>query len=285
MSLTNRNNRMKRNNISLHSPVGRATAGVLAVSTDKKRAPMPQHQRAAPDSAQPADPACDSCPVRAFDLFREISDHRASTLLRGIGHLVYPPRSEVYARGDQSSFVYVVRSGLVKLSHFSPTGEERIVRILRSGETVGLEALFLDPHHCTATALIESRLCRVPVALLEQLEAEVPDFHRHLMREFQRSLSASEAVLTQLSTGPARGRVARLLVFLAHKEADGCVCTLISREDMGSILGITPESASRVVADLRRGGIVGRCEGGECTCNIDALRAIARGSEQSATNP
>jgi CRP/FNR family transcriptional regulator len=238
---------------------------------------MSHSQKAAPHPPQPVESGCQTCPVRAFDLFREISDLRASALMDGIDHIVCPPRATVYARGDRSSFVYVVRSGLIKLSHFSPTGEERIVRILKTADTIGLEALFMDPHHCTATALIESRLCRVPVPLLEQLEAEVPDFHRHLLQEFQRSLNASEAVLTELSTGPARGRVARLLVFLARSEADACICTLISREDMGAILAITPESASRVIAGFRRAGIVGRCKGGECACDFDRLVEIARG--------
>lgn len=239
---------------------------------------MPHPQKASPVPVQqPVDAGCDACPVRAVDMFQGISKHLAATLMDDIDHLVCPPRSTVYVRGETSPFVYVVRSGLIKLSHHSTAGEERIVRILKSGDTMGLEALFMDPHHCTATAIVEAHLCRVPVPLLEQLEQDVPDFHRHLLREFQRSLNASEAVLTELSTGAARERVARLLVFLAKKEEDAWLCTLIGRDDMGAILAIAPESASRVIAELRRSGIVGRCKGGVSACDLDRLVEIARG--------
>lgn len=221
---------------------------------------------------------CSVCPVRALDLFVGIDAPRAEALLQGIDHFICAPRAIVYASREKAPFLYIVRSGLVKLSHFSLEGEERIVRILKAGDALGLEALFGEPYHHTARALTEARLCRVPVPLLEQLDREVPDFHRQLLRQFQRSLNEAEAVLTDLSTGTARGRVARLLLFLA-RDHGAAACTLIGREDMGAILGITTESASRVIAAFRRLGIFGRSRGGLCECDLERLGEIARGIE------
>jgi CRP-like cAMP-binding protein len=96
-----------------------------------------------------------------------------------------------------------------------------------------------------------------------------------LLRQFQRSLSEAEAVLTDLSTGSAHGRVARLLLFLARNHGTQSV-TLISREDMGAILGITTESASRIVAQFRRSGVLTQCRRDVCTGNLARLAEIAR---------
>ncbi len=221
---------------------------------------------------------CGPCPVRALDLFAGLSGGRADEVLRGIDHLLYASRASIYQAGEKSPFVYVVRQGLVKLSHYLPNGDERIVRILKPGDTAGLEALFADPYQHTAVTLTRGHLCRVPVALLEQLDREVPDFHRQLLRQFQRSLYEAEAVLTNLSTGSAHGRVARLLLFLARDHGTQSVA-LISREDMGAILGITTESASRIVAQFRRAGVLTQCKAGVCTGDLSRLAELARDAD------
>ncbi len=231
-----------------------------------------------PNIQDDAEVGCGPCPVRGFDLFAGLSHHRAGEMLRGIDHLEYAARASIYPTGENSPFLYVVREGLIKLSHSLPNGAERIVRILEPGDTAGLEALFGDPYHHTAVTLTPARLCRVPVALLEQLDREVPDFHRHLLRQFQRSLYQAEAVLTNLATGTAHGRVARLLLFLARNHGTQSV-TLISREDMGAILGITTESASRIVAQFRRNGALTHCKGGICTGNLSRLAELARDAD------
>lgn len=221
---------------------------------------------------------CGPCPVRALDLFAGLVEHRASELLQGVAHLLYASGATIYQSAEKGGFVYVVRHGLVKLSHCLPNGDERIVRILKPGVTGGLEALFAEPYHHTAIMLTRGHLCRVPVELLEQLDREVPDFHRQLLRQFQRSLNEAEAVLTDLSTGSAHGRVARLLLFLARNHGTDAI-TLISREDMGAILGITTESASRIVAQFKRAGVLMHCKRGVCTGNLGRLAELARDAD------
>jgi hypothetical protein len=66
-------------------------------------------------------------------------------LLQGIDHFICAPRAIVYASREKVPFLYIVRSGLVKLSHFSWGGADR-----RIGGRRGLEALFGEPYHHTA---------------------------------------------------------------------------------------------------------------------------------------
>jgi len=227
--------------------------------------------------------SCNPCPVRALDLFSGLSDARANGVLKAVDRLFFVPRAPIYQSGEKTPFVYVLRVGLIKLSHYLPNGDERIVRILKPGDTAGLEALFGNPYHHTAVTLTRADVCRVPVPLMEQLDREVPDFHRQLLQQFQRSLNEAEAVLTELSTGSAHGRVARLLLFLAENDGTNLV-TLISREDMGAILGITTESASRIVAEFRRAGVLTHCSGGMCRGERQRLAEIAHGADVNPRN-
>ena len=77
------------------------------------------------------------------------------------------------------------------------------------------------------------------------------------MSRWQRALSEADAWLTELSTGSARQRVARLLLRLV-RDRESSECDLFSREDMGAMLGITTETTSRTIAEFKRQGLSGR---------------------------
>jgi CRP/FNR family transcriptional regulator, anaerobic regulatory protein len=71
------------------------------------------------------------------------------------------------------------------------------------------------------------------------------------MARWQRALSEADAWLTELSTGSARQRVARLLLRLV-RDRESSECELFSREDMGAMLGVTTETTSRTIAEFKR---------------------------------
>ena len=124
------------------------------------------------------------------------------------------------------------------------------VRLVKPGGTIGLEALVSDcfTHH--AEALQDSKLCRIPIAVIEKLDSESPRLHKQVLSRWHQAVMESDNWLTQMSTGTARERVARLCLFLHDDVTD--TCTLPGREDIGAMLGITTETASRIIADFRR---------------------------------
>jgi CRP/FNR family transcriptional regulator len=144
-----------------------------------------------------------------------------------------------------------VRCGSIKLLHYQSEGGLRIVRLLGRGDIAGLEALLGQPYQHEARVLETASLCRIPVAVIEQLNRDTPRLYRQLMSRWQRSVSEADAWLTGLTTGPSLTRVARLLRHLAESTQSDTIY-LPSREDIGAMLGITAETASRITAELRR---------------------------------
>jgi CRP-like cAMP-binding protein len=69
--------------------------------------------------------------------------------------------------------------------------------------------------------------------------------------------------------------MARLLIML------GCSGnqpeTMPSREDMGALLGITTETASRIMAEFKRRGLVHTDRGSEVVCDHAGLSQLAHG--------
>jgi CRP-like cAMP-binding protein len=173
-----------------------------------------------------------------------------SALLRSDHHQL-PARRVLYEQDRPAEFVYALRKGSLKLTRRAPGGEPRIVRCLGAGAIAGLEAL-LEPRYCTSAIALEPvEFCRVPLSVLRHLEAVGPAFHRELMRHWQAHLDAADRFMTAPGSGTTEQRLARLLLALGEGQ-----CAALPRKDIGAALGVTMETASRLMARFRREGLI-----------------------------
>lgn len=222
------------------------------------------------------DNRCEACPVRERSLFGALPADRLDGILRLVGEAEHPTGAAIYSAGERRSTVFTLRSGYVKLLRFLPDGQQRIVRLLKPSCTFGLEALVGEAYGHTAVVLERAVVCTIPTAAVDGLRGTTPALHDQLMRRWQIALEEADAWLTELSTGKAPQRFARLLCRIA--DANG-LAPLFSREDLGAMLAITPEHASRVVTDFRRSGAISDVPPGRCRCNLAQLTRLAAGDE------
>lgn len=216
---------------------------------------------------------CSLCTMRASVLFAGIDPALLGRIQHAIDEQHLLRGESLYHMGDAGRAIFTVREGLVKLVQYLPDGGERIVRLVRATDVTGLEALVGQSYQHDAIVEQDSVVCRIPVDVIRRLELESPQLYRELMRRWQQALSEADAWLTELGTGTARQRVARLLLRLTNDSGDG-LCSLFSRKDMGAMLGITTESASRMVAELKRAGVLSE-QAGSFHCDRTALERIA----------
>lgn len=217
---------------------------------------------------------CRNCTLRNSVLFAGLEEKDFELIHRPIDDYSVPVQTHLYNAGDPGTAVFTIRSGLIKLVQYLPDGHQRIVRLVRSTDVLGLEALLDQAYQHDAIVLSEATVCRIPTEIVQRLDRENPGLHAELLRRWQRALSEADTWLTELSTGSARQRVARLLLRLAEA-GDGVSCELLTREDIGAMLGVTTETASRVIAEFRRQGYLTQRGNGAFTCDSAALRRIA----------
>ena len=185
------------------------------------------------------------------------------------------PRCPVlYHAGDEPDNLFTVRDGLVKLVQYLPDGTQRIVRLPKRGDVVGLEALLGIPYQHDAVVLESALVCRISVDVIKRLERHVPRLGQQLLERWQRALTETDSWLTELATGSTQVRVARLLIHLVADDPDG-LCYLPPREDIAAIIGTATETASRVVAELRRSGVIVETAPHRARVELDILRKIA----------
>jgi CRP-like cAMP-binding protein len=141
----------------------------------------------------------------------------------------------------------------VKLVRNNPDGSMRIVRVLRAGDVAGLEALAVKRYDSQAVALMESAICRIPVAVIQRLNENSPRLHTRLMEKWHDALREADDWLAELNHGPARRRVAHFILKMRKPDEPDLV-TLFSREDMGAMMDLKFETVSREISALTRAG-------------------------------
>ncbi len=198
---------------------------------------------------------CSSCEVRNYVLFSGLSTRELDNILQPIDNLHVPQNATLFNEGADGTSLYTVRSGLLKLKVDLPNGGQRIVRLLQKGDVAGMETLVGETYHHTAVALQDTDVCRIPREVVLLLDRTSPSVHTALLQRWQHLIDQADHFIVALSTGPAEARMARLLLALGrhgpHPES-----LFPSREDMGALLGITTETASRVIAEFKRRGLI-----------------------------
>jgi len=214
---------------------------------------------------------CQDCGIRDLVLFADLDQSDFNLIHLPIEEIDCEAGTVLYSAGGDGEALYTVRSGLVKLVQYLPDGMQRIVRLLKRGSTAGLEVIVGQSYEHSAIALQPTRLCRIPRQVIDRLSRETPRLHDQLMRRWHAALREADDRLTALSTGKAPQRLARLLLQLV--EPDG-TATLFSREDLGAMLGMTTEHASRTVAELKRLNAIFEVSANRYRCDRAQLECV-----------
>ena len=225
-------------------------------------------------SAWTGEADCRNCQLRNTVLFSGLEEDDFEKIHQPIDQYVMPPGSYLYRMGEKANHMYTVRSGSFKLVQYLPDGSQRIVRLARTTDITGLEALLDQNYQHDAIALQPSEVCKLPVPVIKKLSSENPNLHKELLNRWNRALTEADAWLTHLSTGSAKQRIARLLLHVFNNP--DLSYPLFSREDIGSMLAITTETSSRIIAEFKRKKLLVETAPQLYRLNVEELEAIGQ---------
>jgi len=216
---------------------------------------------------------CINCSIRSSVLFSGLAEKDFELIHEPIEQLTLEPGSVLYKAGDSGRHLFTLRSGLLKLVQYLPDGSQRIVRLAHSTDVLGLEMMVGQQYEHEVIALRKSELCRYPKEAVINLSQANPQLHKDLMARWQKALTEADAWITKLSTGSSKKRMANLLLRLPEEEGSTS-CYLLSREDIGSILSMTLETASRTISEFKRSGLITEIKHNHFELNIPALKEV-----------
>ncbi|MBX3604476.1 MAG: Crp/Fnr family transcriptional regulator [Piscinibacter sp.] len=199
---------------------------------------------------------CADCGVRRFALFGALDLQGLDQIHVDIVETRLRPGQPLYEAGQPGVAAFTVRAGLVRLERTNAQGERRVLRLAGRSDLVGMESMLGQTYAADAIACTEVQACRLPHGLIESLTRREPALALDLMKRWQRALDDADEWLVELGSGSARQRMLRLLLKLSEYGEEGATLWLPSREQIGSMLGMTLETASRLVSALKREGVI-----------------------------
>ncbi|MET1414257.1 helix-turn-helix domain-containing protein [Roseibium sp. HPY-6] len=175
----------------------------------------------------------------------------------------YETHAVVYYEGDPAKRLYELVRGSIMLYKLLPDGRRQVVEVLRPGDIFGLSNS--DENDCTAETLTHSIVQEIDLRHVERSD--------ELQRTLAKCLTNQMQVLHEHAVLLGRkSAVERVASFLMHLVPDrgglGCVGPTdedddsfdlqlhMTRQEIADYLGLTIETVSRVVSDLKRRGVI-----------------------------
>jgi CRP/FNR family transcriptional regulator len=167
----------------------------------------------------------------------------------------------IFAAGDPFKAVYAVRSGFFKTSIVDGDGREQVTGFFMGGELLGLDGIGAGSHNGTASALEDSEICVMPYALIEEMARELPSLQRRLHSVLAREIVRDHGVMMLLGSMRAEERLAAFLTnlskrFLRRGFSPAEFHLRMTREEIGSYLGLKLETVSRLFSQFQKDGLI-----------------------------
>ncbi len=170
-------------------------------------------------------------------------------------------RETLFRTGERFTSLYAIRTGVFKTRVTSDDGRDQVTGFPLAGEIIGLDGIVNEQYTCDAVALEDAEVCVMPFNRIEELSREFKALQRHVHQIMSREIVRNHGVMLLLGSMRAEERLAAFLLNLVQRlHARGFsrseFVLRMTREEIGSYLGLTLETVSRTLSKFMGEGIV-----------------------------
>jgi CRP/FNR family transcriptional regulator, anaerobic regulatory protein len=223
---------------------------------------MPDRKAAQPITLAVVKTACSNCNLHELCLPLGLSHEEVEKLDELVSARRRLKRGEhLYRAGDGFDSIYAVRSGFFKTDVLLDDGREQVTGFQMTGELLGLDGISTETHSCNAVALEDSEVCAIPFSHLEGLSREIQTLQHHFHKVMSREIVRDHGVMMLLGTMRAEERLAAFLLnlsqrFTARGYSHAEFYLRMTREEIGSYLGLKLETVSRAFSRFQEEGLI-----------------------------
>jgi CRP/FNR family transcriptional regulator, anaerobic regulatory protein len=191
------------------------------------------------------------------------------------------PGHTLYVAGQRFESVFVVRNGFLKTLIVDECGNEQVLCFPMKGDLLGLDGVYADRHASQVVALTECEIITIPFRNLAGMDHHSAELKYLFFRILSRELVREHAVLSLLGTLGAEARVARFLAMLSERFASLGFSPYrfnlrMTRQEIGSYLGLTLETVSRAFSALQAEDLIRVDQKSIEIKSLEALKTIER---------
>lgn len=205
---------------------------------------------------------CSTCGLRELCLPVGLSKEESAKLDSLVQNRRHMKRGDhLFRVGDSFQSLYAIRSGFLKTKLLLEDGREQVTGFQMAGEVIGLDGIGSERHTCDAVALEDSEVCVIPFSRLEQLGRELAPLQQNFHKVMSREIVREHGVMMLLGSMRAEERLAAFLLNLAQRLAARGYSPAefnlrMTREELGSYLGLKLETVSRAFSRFQEDGLI-----------------------------
>ncbi len=180
----------------------------------------------------------------------------------------------VAAAGSPATHVQVVGEGELELMARQDVGRVTMAVVRTGGVIQDIPMLLGNPMPFDAVASRDTEMIAVSRQRWTELLASSPSLSLRWMTSIARRLDDDRRRLVVVTSKPLISQVAYLLLDLAETDHAGKPMVRLSHTTMSHLLGARRQSVTRVIAELRRRGVVETSYGVTRLLDEDGLRDV-----------
>ncbi len=217
--------------------------------------------------------------LRTAYLFAAVPEEALRVLLASTRDVTLPAGEILFTQGQHAESFYFVRTGIIKLFRVSPEGGEKIIEIVRAGQTFAEAVMFLGNegrYPVNSQALQDSQLLAFAHQPFRELLASSVDICLGMLASMSRRL---HMLVNQIESLTLQNATDRLVTYLLAQIPRGVqtspeIVLTTPKSAIAAHLAIQPETLSRLLKRLSDDGLIG-VHGNHITlCDADALYAL-----------
>ena len=206
--------------------------------------------------------ACANCNLRELCMPLDLKQSELQRIDDLIGKRRKVARGKkLFNSGDKFKALFAVRMGFFKTQTSTEDAREQVMGFQMAGDLIGLDGIANDQHTCDAVALEDAEVCVIPFHQIEELSREITSLQRHLHNIMSREILRENSMMMLLGSMNAEERLATFLINLANRLhirgfSSSELILRMSREEIGSYLGVQIETVSRTFKKMIDDGVV-----------------------------
>ena len=188
-------------------------------------------------------------------------------------------QQHLYRAGDPFEAIYAIRIGWFKTDVVLEDGREQVTGFQMTGEMLGLDGISTESHSCNAIALEDSEVCVIAYSKLEELSREIESLQHQFHKVMSREIVRDHGVMMLLGSMRAEERLAAFLLnlsqrFTARGFSPAEFHLRMTRDEIGSYLGLKLETVSRAFSKFQDEGMVAVQQKHVRILDLDKLRKL-----------
>lgn len=220
--------------------------------------------------------------LKNVSLFSELDDEELRQLASVVREQHYKKHTTIVHVDDPGSSLYVLKSGLVKITIEDQHGYEMILRMLYPTDFFGeMSLLDGEPRSATVTAQELSEVLTISREHFLSIMEKFPRILLKMTAVLSKRLRKANELIHSLAFFDVYGKVARVLLNLAAERGrvtdQGTVIDMrLTQQELAELAGMTRETMARTLREFQQAGCI-RVESGIISIlELDMLRREVR---------